>query len=159
MPGVERATQTTAATAIAAHESGHALQDATGYRPLELRTFLLPLASAGSRFGLPLALLGAFVGSAGLVRVGMLCFAGSIFITFLTLPVEFNASGRALRQLRALGLVSEEGRAAAHEVLRAAALTYVAGAASSAGYLVYAMVIGGRSLLGRLRPPPPLPGG
>jgi Zn-dependent membrane protease YugP len=141
-----------AATAVAAHEAAHALQDATGYRPLEMRTVLLPLVNTGARVGLPLALLGFLFGSTNLVIIAMLTYAGSMLIAFLTLPVEFNASQRALAQLERLGLVSDEGRAAAHDVLRAAAMTYVAGAASSAGYLVYLLVIGVGALFGRSRP-------
>ena len=75
-------------------------------------------------------------------------------ITFLTLPVEFNASKRALEQLEGLRLVSDQGIAASRQVLRAAAMTYVAGVASSAGYIVYLVIAGGRALLGRPKPPP-----
>ena len=144
-----------AATAVAAHECGHALQDADNYRPMELRSFLAPIANLGARFGLPLAILGSFSGSATMVQVGVLGYAGAILLTFLTLPVEFNASKRAIRQLDRLQLVSDNGREGAEEVLRAAAMTYVAGVASSAWYLVYLVVIGGRAFMGK--PKPPLP--
>ena len=144
-----------AATAVSAHECGHALQDADDYRPMEFRTAMVPIANAGARFGLPLAVAGSFFGSSMMVQVGMLGYSGALLLTFLTLPVEFNASKRALRQLESLGLISPDGREGAREVLRAAAMTYVAGVASSAGYLVYIFLIAGRSLLGR--PKPPLP--
>jgi len=141
------------AMAVAAHECGHALQDAQDYRPMELRSALMPVANAGARFGLPVAILGSFTGSLLMVQIGMLGYVGAILLTFLTLPVEFNASKRALAQLDELGLVSADGRRGARQVLRAAAMTYVAGVASSAGYLVFLLIAGGRSLLGRPRPP------
>ena len=144
-----------AATAVAAHECGHALQDADDYKPMELRTALVPIANAAARFGLPLAIAGSFFGSSLMVQIGILGYVGAMLLTFLTLPVEFNASKRALRQLDQLGLISPDGQEGAREVLRAAAMTYVAGVASSAGYLLYIVLIAGRSLLGR--PKPPLP--
>jgi len=144
-----------AATAVSAHECGHALQDADDYRPMEFRTKMVPIANAGARFGLPLAVAGSFFGSSVMVQLGVLGYVGAMLLTFLTLPVEFNASKRALRQLDQLGLISPDGQEGAREVLRAAAMTYVAGVASSAGYLVYLLMIAGRSLL--KRPKPSLP--
>jgi len=141
-----------AATAVAAHECGHALQDAEDYRPMEFRTKMVPVANAGARFGLPLAVAGSFLGSTVMVQIGVLGYVGAMLLTFLTLPVEFNASTRALRQLDQLGLVSPDGREGAREVLRAAAMTYVAGVASSAGYLVYIVIIAGRSMFKRPKP-------
>lgn len=141
------------AMAVSAHECGHAIQDADDYRPMELRTALVPIANAGARFGLPVAIFGSFMGSSLIVQIGMLGYAGALLLTFLTLPVEFNASKRALAQLDGLGLVSAEGREGAKQVLRSAAMTYVAGVASSAGYLVYLVFVGGRSLIGRPKPP------
>ena len=145
-----------AATAVAAHECGHALQDADDYRPMELRTAMVPIANAGARFGLPLAIFGSFMGSTMMVQVGILAYLGAILLTFLTLPVEFNASKRALSQLDQLHLISADGRKGAEKVLRAAAMTYVAGVASSAGYLIYLVIAGGRHLFVR-GPKPPLP--
>jgi Zn-dependent membrane protease YugP len=146
-----------AATAVSAHECGHALQDATRYGPLALRSALVPLANAGARFGLPLAIFGSVMGSSSMVMTGVIGYLGAILVHFMTLPVEFNASRRALDQLDGLGLVSEEGHEGARQVLRAAAMTYVAGVASSAGYIVYLLFIGGRALLGRREPPLPKP--
>jgi len=146
-----------AATAVSAHECGHALQDADNYRPMEFRTKLVPIANAGARFGMPLAIFGSFYGSSMMVQIGVLGYVGAILLTFLTLPVEFNASKRALAQLDRLDLISPDGQEGAEKVLKAAALTYVAGVASSAGYLVYLLFIGGRSLMRRPKPPvPPL---
>jgi Zn-dependent membrane protease YugP len=116
---------------------------------MELRTALIPIANAGARFGLPLAIAGSFFGSSLMVQIGILGYVGAMLLTFLTLPVEFNASKRALRQLDQLGLISPDGQEGAREVLRAAAMTYVAGVASSAGYLVYIVLIAGGSLFGR----------
>jgi hypothetical protein len=144
-----------AAMAIAAHECGHALQDADDYRPMELRTTLVPVANAGARFGLPVAIVGSLIGSAAMVQVGILGYVGAILLTFLTLPVEFNASKRALAQLEGLNLVSAEGVKGTRQVLRAAAMTYVAGVASSAGYLVYLVFVVGGSLFGKPKPPAP----
>jgi Zn-dependent membrane protease YugP len=138
-----------AATAVAAHECGHAIQDGVDYRPMEMRTSLVPIANVGARFGLPLAIIGSVVGATALVQVGVLGYIGAMLLTFLTLPVEFNASKRALSELDRLGLVSPDGREGAQAVLRAAAMTYVAGVASSAGYLVYLLVIFGGALFRR----------
>jgi Zn-dependent membrane protease YugP len=146
-----------AATAVAAHECGHALQDATGYGPMKLRHAAIPVANAGARFGLPLAIFGSFLGSPAMVQLGVLAYAGAILITFITLPVEFNASKRALQQLEGLRLVTDDGHGAAQQVLRAAAMTYVAGVASSAGWIVYMVIAGGRALFGKPKPPPPPP--
>ena len=144
-----------AATAVAAHECGHALQDADNYRPMEFRTAMVPIANAAARFGLPLAIFGSFYGSPAMVQIGILGYVGSILLTFLTLPVEFNASKRAMAQLEQLDLISPDGQEGAEKVLRAAAMTYVARVASSAWYLVYLVIVGGRSIL--RRPEPPLP--
>lgn len=140
-----------AAMAVAAHESGHALQDADDYAPLEMRTYLAPVASTGARFGIPLAIFGAFLGVPLMVQAGMLAYVGALFLNFLTLPVEFNASRRAMKQLRRLGIEGEQEQGA-KQMLRAAAMTYVAGVASAAGYIVYLLIAGGRVLLRRPRP-------
>jgi Zn-dependent membrane protease YugP len=152
-----------AAMAVAAHETGHAIQDEVDYAPLEIRTFLAPVAAAGARFGLPAAIFGSFLGLPMLVQIGVLGYAGALLLQFLTLPVEFDASRRALRQLEKLGLVNEEERDGVRAVLRSAAMTYVAGAASAAGYVIYLLIIGGRMVLRRppmenppLKPPPGL---
>lgn len=155
------ATPSVAAMAIAAHESGHAIQDEVDYTPLELRSRLAPLAATGARFGLPAAIVGSVVGMPALVQVGVLSYAGALLLQFLTLPVEFNASKRALNQLERLGLLSGQEREGARSVLRSAALTYVAGVASAVGYIIYLAVVGGRWLVRKpptgpppLKPPP-----
>jgi len=133
-----------AAMAIAAHESGHAIQDAVDYTPLELRSRLAPLAAAGARFGLPAAILGSVLAMPVMVQLGVLAYAGALLLQFLTLPVEFNASKRALQQLEELGLLGEREQEGARAMLRSAALTYVAGVASAAGYIIYLAFVGGR---------------
>ena len=146
-----------AAMAIAAHETGHAIQHEVGYKPFRIRTSLVPLAHLGARFGLPAALLGMFLDAPVLIQVGVLTYLGALVFQFATLPVEFNASRRAMEQLETLRLVNEEEQQGARQVLRAAALTYVAGVASSAGFLVYLVLLGGRRLLGRPPVAPPAP--
>ncbi len=91
-----------AAMAVAAHEAGHALQDADDYTPLEMRTYLAPVANLGVRFGIPLAVFGLMLGVPRMLQVGILAYLGALFLHFLTLPVEFNASRRAMSQLRRL---------------------------------------------------------
>jgi Zn-dependent membrane protease YugP len=145
------ATPSVASLAIAAHEAGHAIQDHVDYKPMEIRTFSVPIANAGARFGLPAAIAASFLGMPWLVQVGILAYVGALLLQFLTLPVEFNASNRALQQVEALHLVDETEKEGARSVLRAAAMTYVAGVASSAGYIIYLALVGGRSLLRRPR--------
>lgn len=154
-------TPSVAAMAIAAHESGHAIQDEVDYRPIELRTRLAPLAAAGGRFGLPALIFGSVAGMPLLVQVGVFAYAAAFLLQFLTLPVEFNASKRAMQQLDELGLLSEQEREGARSVLRSAALTYVAGVASAAGYIIYLLFVGSRWLgrkpqtgSGPFKPPP-----
>jgi uncharacterized protein len=126
-----------AAMAISAHEAGHALQDADDYAPLEIRTSILPLVQAGARLGIPLAIVGSLFGSQPMFLLGTLAYIGSVLFHFVTLPVEFDASRRALVQLKKLGITrDEEEEREARETLRAAAMTYVAGAASAAGFVL-----------------------
>jgi Zn-dependent membrane protease YugP len=126
-----------AAMAVSAHEAAHALQDAADYTPLELRNAMFPVVKLGARMGIPLAILGSFLGSQAMVLLGMLGYVGSILFHFVTLPVEFDASRRALDQLERLGIMrGDEEEAEARKTLRAAAMTYVAGAASAAGFLL-----------------------
>ncbi len=143
-----------AAMAIAAHESGHAIQDHEQYGALKFRTAVAPLASFAARFGVPAMIAGALFDSLWLVQAGVIAYVGALLMQFLTLPVEFNASKRALAQLESLQLMSDREKEGAEKVLRAAAMTYVAGVASAAGYIVYLLLAGGRMLF---RGPPPAP--
>jgi Zn-dependent membrane protease YugP len=129
--------ESVAAMAVSAHEAGHALQDADDYAPLELRTSILPLVQAGARFGIPLAIVGSLFGSQPMFLLGTLAYLGSIVFYFITLPVEFDASRRALAQLKKLGMTrDEQEEQGARQMLRAAAMTYVASAASAASFVL-----------------------
>lgn len=117
-----------AAIGVAAHETGHAIQHAKGYGPLWLRSALVPVANIGSSFGPTLAILGLVLSFGILVDIGILLFACSVAFYLVTLPVEFNASRRAIAILRSTGTLSEEELKATKKVLSAAAMTYVASA-------------------------------
>jgi Zn-dependent membrane protease YugP len=117
-----------AAAAIAAHECGHVLQDVQGYKPMNLRAALVPAANIGSTIGPLLIIAGIFFGSAGglFINLGILVFLAVILFHVVTLPVEFDASSRALRLINQLGILQGEENRGARKVLNAAALTYVA---------------------------------
>ena len=120
-----------AALAVAAHECGHAIQDTQNYPPLKLKAVMMPVAALGNRFGLILTLGAAFMGSGFLMNTGLLMMLLGMLMPVLTLPIEFDASKRALEELTKYNLVNEQEYAGAKSMLTAAALTYVAGAASS----------------------------
>lgn len=129
--------RTVTSMGVAAHEVGHAIQHQEHYAPLAIRQTIAPAASIGSTVGLWLVPLFISIGAIGLVKIGILIFAISTFFTLVTLPVEFNASSRALAELEAMQLTWGEEWVAAKKVLDAAALTYVAAAATSIMYLIY----------------------
>lgn len=121
-----------AAIGVAAHECGHAVQHDKGYAPLKFRTALVPAANIGSRAGIPLILLGAILGGNQiLIQVGIWAFALAVLFQLVTLPVEFDASNRALAMLNGYGMMERDETKSCEKVLRAAALTYVAAAASA----------------------------
>ncbi|NLM00775.1 MAG: zinc metallopeptidase [Treponema sp.] len=131
-----------AAVGVAAHETGHAIQHATKYGPLGLRSSLVPIANIGSRLGpvLVMAGFGLFAGSQSnsalgqmIVNVGLLLFAGSVAFYLVTLPVEFNASNRAMKILKDANALSDEELQYVKKVLSAAAMTYVASALTAVG--------------------------
>jgi Zn-dependent membrane protease YugP len=126
-----------AAMGVAAHEVGHAIQHATAYAPLQLRSALVPVATFGSRFGVWILLAGVLVGLSGLAWVGVALFAAATLFALVTLPVEFNASSRAMAQLTTLGLIDRTEAEQGRTVLNAAALTYVAGFAAALLQLIY----------------------
>lgn len=126
-----------AAIAVAAHEVGHAIQHAKGYAPLQWRNAVLPVASIGSQWGPMLAIFGIMLGVGGLAEIGIALFGAAVVFQLVTLPVEFDASRRALGEMRTLGLVTSQDEGGARSVLNAAAMTYVAAAATSLMYLVY----------------------
>ncbi len=130
-----------AAIGIAAHECGHAMQQHEGYAPLVLRSALVPVVNLGSNLYFPIFLLGLLFSWEPLIYVGIACFALTLVFSLVTLPVEFNASGRALRVLDQQGYLSSEEMDGARAVLSAAAMTYVAAAISSLLQLVRLLVI------------------
>jgi Zn-dependent membrane protease YugP len=128
---------TVAALGVAAHEAGHAVQDARGYKPMRIRQTLVPAATIGSQLWIFPAFLGLIIGSLGLVNIGLVLFLAVVIFQLVTLPVEFDASRRALVALEGGGLLGATEIDGAHAVLRAAALTYVAALAASVGQLIY----------------------
>lgn len=140
----------TAAIGIACHEVGHALQYATSYPPVRLRMAIIPVTRIGSRLSVPLIIIGILLGSLSsfftvLAYVGIAFFALSTFFQLITLPVELNASRRALQQIQANGLLYDNELQGAKDVLNAAALTYVAALAVSLTQLIrFLMIIGRR---------------
>lgn len=121
-----------AAIGVAAHECGHVMQHEEHYTPLELRTMLVPVANIGSHIGIPIILLGIILGgSPVLINIGIWVFSLAVLFQVVTLPVEFDASRRALVCIEKYGIVTKEEKAKSAKVLRAAALTYVAAAAAS----------------------------
>ncbi|MCF8009349.1 MAG: zinc metallopeptidase [Halanaerobiales bacterium] len=114
-----------AAIGVAAHEAGHAIQDFKGYRPLRLRATLVPAASIGSSWGLPLAIFGFFIQSQLMIVLGFFMFLGAFVFHLVTLPVEFNASSKALTLLKNNSYLNQEEINGAKKVLKAAAFTYI----------------------------------
>ncbi len=123
---------TITAVGVAAHECGHAIQHAKGYAPLSFRTALVPVVNIGSSLGLPIILIGVlFSWNQTLIQIGIWAFALSVLFQLVTLPVEFNASGRAVAKLEQFGILTTQENQGCKKVLRAAAYTYVAAAAAS----------------------------
>jgi Zn-dependent membrane protease YugP len=121
-----------AAVGVAAHEAGHAIQHDRGYAPLKLRSALAPVASIGANISWPIILVGLLLGgSPVLIEIGILMFSLAVAFQLITLPVEFNASKRALTMLEDTGVLYADELPKTRKVLNAAALTYVAAAASS----------------------------
>lgn len=136
-----------AAIGVAAHECGHAVQHAAGYAPLSIRGALVPVANFGSALSWPLILIGLLMNSqmSGLlINLGILLFSAAVLFQIVTLPVEFNASSRAVRVLESSGMLYPEEVGDVKKVLRAAALTYVASAASMILQFLRLIIIGGR---------------
>lgn len=134
-----------AALGVAAHECGHVIQHHEEYLPLRIRTMLVPLANFGSRAGIPIILLGILFGYNDiLVQIGIWVFALAVLFQIVTLPVEFNASSRALVCLEQYGVVTSTEKDQSAKVLRAAALTYVAAAASAILQLLRLILLFGR---------------
>lgn len=137
-----------AAVGVAAHECGHAIQHAKGYAPLKWRSTLVPAANFGSKIAWPLILIGLLLNGNSswlIIQIGILAFSLAVLFQLVTLPVEFNASNRAIQMIAQTGIMQGEEIVAAKKVLRAAALTYVAGAASAILQLLRIVLLtGGR---------------
>lgn len=134
--------QSVSAIGVAAHECGHAVQDAVGYRPLIWRAALVPIANFGSQISFPLIIAGVFFGKF-LITAGIFCFSMALLFQLVTLPVEFNASRRALTILEREQILDQEEMGMARHVLTAAALTYVAAAVASLLQLLRLILIYG----------------
>jgi Zn-dependent membrane protease YugP len=135
-----------AAVGIAAHEAGHALQDARRYAPLVVRNLAVPVASFGGGISMFLLMIGAMMGAMQLVWLGIIAYSGVVFFQVVNLPVEFDASNRAKAQLDALGIVPRQQQEYVRKVLNAAAWTYVAGTLQAVLTLLYfIMRFGGSS--------------
>ena len=126
-----------AALGVAAHEAGHAIQDARNYRPMRIRQTLVPVATIGQSLWFLPVVLGLLMGITGLVNIGLILFAAIVLFQLVTLPVEFDASKRALASLETQGLLAADELPGARAVLNAAALTYVAGFVAALGQLIY----------------------
>lgn len=141
----------TAAIGVACHEAGHAVQYAQSYAPMKLRAAIIPVTNIGSKLAMPLILIGvlfSFMGEINftLVYAGILCFSLSLVFQLVTLPVEFNASRRAMESIEDGNLLTDEERVGARKTLTAAAMTYVAAVAVAAAQLLRLLIIfgGGR---------------
>ncbi len=129
---------------VAAHECGHALQHAKGYAPLQLRSSLVPVVNIASNLGMPLILVGVLLSwNQTLIQIGIWAFALAVLFQLITLPVEFNASRRAVAKVEQYGLLTTQENEGCRKVLRAAALTYVAAAAASALQLLRLVLLFG----------------
>ena len=132
-----------AAIGVAAHECGHAIQDAQNYVPLNLRSAIVPVANIGSTLSWPLFLAGLILSIRPLLTLGILLFSFAVLFQLVTLPVEFNASSRALKMLGSSGMLGTDEVKGAKKVLTAAALTYVAALAASILQLLRLIILAG----------------
>ena len=133
-----------AAVGVAAHECGHAIQHKVGYVPIKVRNAIVPVVNLGSKLSWPVILLGVILSSFGMIKIGILLFALTLAFQVVTLPVEFNASGRALRVLKSRGILYDNELRGARNVLGAAAMTYVVSTFSTILQLLRLVLIFGR---------------
>lgn len=134
------------AVGVAAHECGHAIQHAKGYAPLNIRSALVPVVNIGSRLGMPLIILGVILSwNQVLIQIGIWAFALAVLFQVVTLPVEFNASARAVAKVEQYGLLTGEETKGCKKVLTAAAMTYVAATASAALQLLRLVLLFGNN--------------
>lgn len=133
-----------AAIGVAAHEAGHAVQHATGYKPIKVRNSIVPVVNLSSSLSMPIFLIGLLFDMVGLTFLGIILFSASLVFQLITLPVEFNASRRAIKILDSRYMLDEDELSGAKKVLRAAAMTYVAAVAASALQLLRLFIIANR---------------
>lgn len=133
-----------ASLGIAAHEVGHAVQHSVGYFPLNIRNAVIPVTNFSSTLYFPIILLGLFINSYSLIKIGILLFAFIVFFQLITLPVEFNASNRAVATLQSDGVLNADEVIGARKVLSAAALTYVAAMVTALLQLLQLVLVFGR---------------
>lgn len=133
-----------AAVGIACHEAGHAAQHANGYVPIKIRNAIIPICNIGSMAGIPLAIIGLFLSSELLINVGLLLYSFVAIFQLATLPVEFNASARAISVIKDSGMLMADEVPGAKKMLTAAAMTYVAALATSLANLLRLLLIFGR---------------
>jgi Zn-dependent membrane protease YugP len=126
-----------ASMGVAAHEAGHAFQHSSGYVPLKLRSMIVPVASIGTNLAWPLLIFGFILSLSPLVKIGIIFFGAAVAFQIITLPVEFNASRRALAALSSSAILTTEEVSGAKKVLSAAALTYIAAALTALLQLIY----------------------
>ena len=138
------ASTSVAAIGVAAHETGHAIQHNVKYGPLVLRSTLVPVAGFGSAAGPYIAILGLFMGWQVIINIGLLLFAGAIIFYLITLPVEFNASKRAIACLDSTGILMKDELRSAKKVLNAAAMTYVASALVAVASFLRLLLLAGQ---------------
>lgn len=139
-----------AAIGVACHEVGHAIQYANHYLPIKIRNAIIPITNIGSRLSIPLILLGIFFsifgeGYAIIAYIGVFLFGFSVLFQLVTLPVEFNASSRAIKNIRSYGILEEDEIGGAKKVLKAAAMTYVATLAVAISQFLYLFTLVNRS--------------
>ncbi len=135
-----------AAVGVAAHEAGHAVQHGVGYLPIKIRTAIIPVCNIGSNLAMPLVLIGLLFSFEGLALLGVMLFGLAVVFQLVTLPVEFNASRRAIQVLDGAGMLDEDEIKGSRKVLTAAAMTYVAAlAVSLANFLRLLFIVTGRN--------------
>jgi hypothetical protein len=128
---------------VAAHEVGHAIQHSKRYMPLEIRNSMAPVVSFSSKIVWFVILLGFFLGAVGFIRIGVFLFLAIVIFQLVTLPVEFDASSRAIVELESLGILYDDNIKGAKKVLNAAALTYVAAALTAVSQLIRLLILSG----------------
>jgi Zn-dependent membrane protease YugP len=135
---------TVAAIGVAAHEAGHAIQHAHGYSPMKIRAAIIPISGFGSKLAMPLFVIGIFMQAVGLMYAGIILFSAAALFQLVTLPVEFNASSRAVAALEGNAILTSYELQGSKKVLTAAALTYVAALAVSLAYILRMLAVARR---------------